>query len=211
MINKIIKMFGMKTNQIMIRNNEGFLQRTKDGYFSATSLINFWNENNPKNKKDLSKYRKNKSTIEFIEQLNLENIDKPYISSNKGTWMHPKLFIDFAMWISVEFKSIVIDYVLDGLIKTRNNAGDYYNEMTAEILNVYVDYYKKKPNPSIYINEAKFIRKLAMVNNSRNELSEKELNRITQLQKMNTVLIKKRYGKEKRKKMMETFSESLFF
>lgn len=196
----------MKTNQTLIRS-EAFIQRTKDGYFNATTLINYWNSGND-NKKMLGNYQKNNSTVEFIEQLKKEGIDSPSITGrgrgkNAGTWMHPKLFVDFAMWVSVEFKSIVIDYVLDGLIKIRNDAGDYYNEMCVTILESYVTIYDKKPPAHIYITEANMIKSLACSKN-RNEMSEQELRQITYLQKVNSNLIKKNTGKDMRiKKLIE--------
>ena len=200
----------MKTNQIMIRDDNRFVQRTKDGYFNATVLLNNWNFKNFNKKKDITKYKRNKGTLEFIEQLKGEGIEKPYISSNKGTWMHPKLFIDFAMWLSVEFKSIVIDYVLDGLIKTRNDAGDYYNEMTAVILDVYVSYYNRKPPAYVYINEARLVKSLVTdPDKPRNEMTEQELSNITQLQKFNSLLLKKRIGKVARIKQLKIMAEAL--
>lgn len=199
----------MKTSQILKRS-EAFIQRTKDGYFNATTLVNYWNSNNV-NKKMLGNYQKNNSTIEFIDQLKKEGVDKPSITgrgrgANSGTWMHPKLFIDFAMWISVEFKSIVIDYVLDGLIKTRNDSGDYYNEMCAVILDTYINAYGKKPPAHIYITEANMIKSLVS-SKHRNEMSEQELRQITYLQKVNANLIKKNTGKDKRIKRLIEASE----
>ncbi len=195
----------MKTNQVMIRSN-AFIQRTKDGFFNATKLIEVWNKKENVQKKQMARYKTNNSVLEFIEQLKSEGIDKPMISErgiNGGTWMHPKLFIDFAMWVSVEFKSIVIDYVLDGLMKSRNEAGDYYNEMAATILELYTEYYQKKPPAMIYIQEANLIKSL-VTNKPRNEMSEQELKQITYLQKVNANLIKKRIGKQSRiKKLIE--------
>lgn len=199
----------MKTNQILIRT-EAFIQRTKDGYFNATKLIDFYNFNSVI-KKQLGNYQKNQATIEYSKLLKSEGIDKPTITGrgsgvNAGTWMHPKLFIDFAMWVSVEFKSVVIDYVLDGLIKSRNDAGDYYNEMCAEILEVYSEYYKKKPPIFIYIQEANNIKALVSIED-RNKMSEQELKQITYLQKVNSNLIKKRIGKDKRIKRLKEAAE----
>ena len=102
----------MKTNQTMI-NSKLWHQRTKDGFFNANTLLNGWKVANPTSQKNLQKYKSNKSTMDFIEQLQSEGIERPYLSSNKGTWMHPKLFVDFAIWVSVEFKSKVIDCVLE--------------------------------------------------------------------------------------------------
>ena len=150
----------MKTNVIMIRNDERFLQRTKDGYFNASALIKSFE----KTSKSTRHYKSNKSTKEFINQLVLEGIENPYISNNKGVWMHPKLFIDFAMYVSVEFKSKVIDYVLDGLINSRHDAGDFYNEMCATILDKYIEHKGTKPPATIYINEANTIKKILSLN-----------------------------------------------
>ena len=199
----------METNQILKRD-EAFIQRTKDGYFNATVLLDYWNKNNQE--KQLARYKVNKSTKEFIEQLRKEDIEKPMLSGRGkggGTWMHPKLFIDFAMWVSVEFKSKVIDYVLDGLINSRNDAGDYYKEMGIAILEEYVDVKGKKPSPFVYINEANMLKDVAGIENSRNELTEKELNLLTSLQKVNTTLIRKHVGKESRKKQLLLIAESL--
>lgn len=200
----------MKTNQIMIRDNNAFIQRTKDSYFDANALIQNWNDNNKK-QLQLGNYRKNNQTINFIEQLKKEGIAKPIISGrgkNGGTWMHPKLFIDFAMWVSIEFKSKVIDYVLDGLIKSRNDAGDYYNQMCAQILDTYVEVYGRKPPSHIYIKEAELIKSLVLVSDlHRNKMTEQELKQITYLQKVNANLIKKGIGKSARIKRLTEASE----
>jgi len=202
----------MKTNQIMIRE-EGFIQRTSDSYFNATKLIEVWNNTNLQNKM-LGNYMKNESTKEYVDQLKKEGIECPIItgrgnSINSGTWVHPKVFIDLAMWVSVEFKSKVIDYVIDGLIKSRHDSGNYYKEMTAAILETYVDYYKCKPSPKIYIDEANLVKSLVVVKD-RNEMSEQELKQLTYLQKVNTNLIKKRIGKDSRiKKLIEASEISI--
>lgn len=195
----------MKTNQIMIRDNKSFVQRTKDGFFNANALLEDWNSKTKNKPLQLGNYKKNQSTKDFIQQLKAEGIDKPIISGrgkNGGTWMHPKLFIDFAMWVSVEFKSIVIDYVLDGLIKTRHEAGDYYNEMCAKILDAYVEYYDRKPPAYIFINEANLIREMVTSKKDRNEMTEQELRQITYLQKFNAALIDEKIGKEARIKRL---------
>lgn len=203
----------MKTNQIMTRD-EGFIQRTSDGYFNANLLVSAWNNNNPKNQKQAGQYKLLKSTSEYIAQLEKEGIDNPYKagrgkSENAGIWMHPYLFIDFAMWISVEFKSKVIRYVVDGLILSRHEAGDFFNEMTAQILSSYVEFNGCRPCPTIYQREALMIREAVTDKKDRNEMTEKELSAITALQKINTTLIKKGVGLESRRKNILLIAESL--
>ena len=131
-------------------------------------------------------------------------------SENAGIWMHPYLFIDFAMWISVEFKSKVIRYVVDGLILSRHEAGDFFNEMSAQILDSYVQHNGCKPNPSIYQREALMIKEAVTDKKDRNEMTEKELSAITTLQKkINTLMIKKGVGVDSRKKHILLVAESL--
>ena len=199
----------MKTNQIMIRE-VGFIQRTSDGYFSATNLIKQWNIQK-NDGKQLGNYMTNQGTIEYIEQLKKEGIEKPIDTKsgrgdNAGTWVHPKVFVDLAMWVSVEFKSKVIDYVIDGLIKSRTDAGDYYNEMTKTILETYVEYHGIKPPSTLYIEEANMLKGLVAAKD-RNNMTESELKQLTYLQKFNTMLIKKRVGKESRIKQLKQAAE----
>ncbi len=197
----------------MVRE-EGFCQRISDGYFNATALVDSWN-NRSGSKKQLGQYKMLSSTVDFVEQLKKEGIGNPIVSGrgkgvNSGTWVHPKVFIDLAMWVSVEFKSRVIDYVIDGLIKSRHDAGDYYNEMTKAILDSYVDYYNCKPPSHIYIQEANMLKSLVASKN-RNSMTELELKQLTYLQKFNTMLIKKKIGKDSRIKRLKEASEVIIY
>lgn len=45
-------------------------------------------------------------------------------------WMHPLLFIDFAMWLNVEFKYDVLKFVQDQLIEYRNKIADSHTQWT---------------------------------------------------------------------------------
>lgn len=98
----------MKTNQIIIRPMGDFKvsQRTKDGFFCATSLLAQWNEKSGM-KKEVSKFFEIQSTSELVKIImireNLNTQDSTYLKTrgkNGGTWMHPILFIDFAMWFN---------------------------------------------------------------------------------------------------------------
>src|SRR5690606_7775405 len=98
-----------------------------------------WNEKSGQ-QKDIAHYFENKSTNEFINAL---LIDQNSNSRNSvvlksagrygGTWMHPYLFIDFAMWLNPAFKLQVIKFVYDQLIEDRKLAGDYYNKLCSSL------------------------------------------------------------------------------
>ena len=127
------------------------VQRTKDGMFNATALIKQWNEhaflnreNSPYLKqKDLKEFFYNKGTQEFInaliEEENLNTQNPAYLKSrgkNGGTWLHPILFIKFAMWLNPRFEVQVIKFVYDQMIQYRNEAGDAYRELSAAVATI---------------------------------------------------------------------------
>lgn len=135
----------MKTNQTLTRpmGNFEIFQRTSDGFFNATALLKQWNEHSGQ-KKVIAHFFENTATEEFVKTIqakeNFKHRNSVYLKSrgkyNGGTWMHPFLFIDFAMWINAEFKYEVIKFVYDQLIQYRNEAGDTYREMAASIASI---------------------------------------------------------------------------
>lgn len=143
----------MKTNQIMIRPMGEFKvnQRTKDAFFSATDLLKQWNKYSGQ-QKQMVHYTDNSSTKEFIKALISEEMFKERNSvliqsrgKNGGTWMHPLLFIDFAMWLNPSFKVKVLKFVYDEMIKFRNLAGDAYPKMCAAVCSILPkDVFKQK-------------------------------------------------------------------
>lgn len=117
-------------------------QRTVDGFFNATELLKQWNVHNG-TKKELKHYFENQSANELIDTIiereNLNSRKSAYLSSrgkNGGTWMHPILFIDLAMWINPSFKYDVIKFVYDEMIKFRNLAGDAYPSMCRAVRSI---------------------------------------------------------------------------
>lgn len=139
----------MKTSVNMVRSIDNYkiLQRTKDGYFDANSLLQQWNKEN--SKKEINKFLNLNRTQEFISTIHdMESpVDKSRIgeyqsvSIKKGrntkrgktpdeVWMHPYLFIDFAMWLNPAFKYHVIKFVHDQLISNRIEAGGGYKDLS---------------------------------------------------------------------------------
>ena len=136
----------------MSRDFEGskVRQLSKSGFMCATDITEIYNKSRVKQgkaNKEMKDYFTNKSTNEFIialcKELNLlENSkgDKCPVWSpeslkivkrgkdNKGTWLHPYLFIDYAMWLAAEFRAKVVIWVGDNLLHYRNASGDAFKE-----------------------------------------------------------------------------------
>ena len=145
----------MITNQIMKRPLANFTveQRTKDGYFNSTDLVKSLNAAISSNK-ELKDYLSNKTTQEFIKALceeeNLNGEKSPYLASrgkNGGTWMHPLLFIDFAMWLNPTFKVKVLRFVYDQMLTYRNEAGDAYKELASAMRKICTPHQMKRYMP----------------------------------------------------------------
>ena len=188
----------MKTRVILNPvNDPARFQRSDDGYFDATALLNYYNEHAIDSKK-MEDFKKLKSTKELVEYLMTNEVleKRPLISSLKGTWMHPYLFIDFAMWLSVEFKVQVLAWVYDGLIKTRNQAGDYYKEMCDALMNQR-NVLQKETSFFHYIQEANMLKSICGIY-SRDNMTEEQLTILNILQKANIKMIKLGESKERR-------------
>ncbi len=117
-------------------------QRTKDAMFDATSLLRQWNETTGE-KKEITKFFENTNTKEFIEALmeeeNLNTQNSAYLKvrgKHGGTWMHPILFVKFAMWLNPRFEVKVIKFVHDQMIAYRNEAGDAYRELSGAVATI---------------------------------------------------------------------------
>lgn len=155
----------MITNNVLTRKMGEFdvHQRTMDGFFDASALLKQWNVVLPKGAKTklIYDFLRLDKTEEFIQEIAKHEIakrkdshagksldgDYKVVINTKGkvtkcgrtpdrVWMHPYLFIDFAMWLNPAFKYEVIKFVHDNLINFRNRAGDAYKELSAAVYNI---------------------------------------------------------------------------
>lgn len=187
----------MKTNVTMIRKMGNFdvLQRTQDAYFNATELLKQWSKGNEQ-RKDIGDFFKLDKTKEFIEVLenDLKINNDNYRDSTKSIsyiiqkgnksksisnqyWMHPYLFIDFAMWISPKFKLDVIRFVYDQLIQFRHQSGDNYKGLTSSVQRF------SNVNYSILAKGLNYIVFNRHEENLRQTASQEQLKQLTELQK----------------------------
>lgn len=135
------------------------IQRTSDGYFNATNLLKQWNESiktKSQNFEDLktrdldnfwkstnltqlmSEIAKNELDFKSVEFTELKNALSKTCRGKKngGTWMHPILFIKFAMYLSPKFEYHVLKFVSDEMIRYRNDAGDAYKELSSAVMKI---------------------------------------------------------------------------
>jgi hypothetical protein len=156
----------MKTEVIMKREFFGdfIQQRSHSELFCATDLLRVENEKRKlqgKNPKFMQSYFDTQETKELINQIKWEfNIQDTQVKSvtkgrHGGTWMHPMLFVDFAMWLSVETKVRVLKWVLDGLMELRDNSGDSFKSMNSALL----ENYPNHANATNYMRAANAISK----------------------------------------------------
>lgn len=195
-------------------------QTSSDKYFNATELLSAYNSNSKK-KKVIAEFWSNKGTKDFMTALcndlnignNLYLPEDLYTATrgvSGGTYLHPYLFVKFAMWLSPEFEVQVIKWVYDNLIDFRIDAGDHYNEMCKAIKDKYEEFYSEKPDPLIFIKEANFLNMLVfgtLKGRKRNEATESELAKINALQLANIKLIKMGIGAQTRKQRLKDLAE----
>lgn len=115
-------------------------QKSGSEFFSATDLVragNKWRLNEKMMPFDMSNWLQNKSTKEFIKELE-KKFGKVKISGRgrgTNTWVHPLLFIDMALAISPKLKIETYQWLFDNLIKNRNDSGDSYKKMCGSLYN----------------------------------------------------------------------------
>lgn len=149
----------MKTEVTMKRELFGVevSQKSKSEFFSATDLVkagNRWRISNHMQAFNLSQYLNSQGCKEFIQNLEEKFKISPIIKGrgrNSQTWVHPLLFIDIALNISPELKIETYQWLLDNLIKFRNESGVSYKKMCGVL-------FQKTKSPSTF---HKFIEKVA--------------------------------------------------
>lgn len=142
----------MKTNQIMMRQMGVFQveQRTSDGFFNATSLMKQWNETHPNKKRDMDNFWKATNLSELMSEIvenelhftsvdftelkkQLSRTSKARSDRGGGTWLHPILFIKWAMYLDPRFEYHVLRFVADQMIQYRRDAGDAHKVMCSAL------------------------------------------------------------------------------
>lgn len=123
-------------------------QRSDSGMLNAGDLhkvANIARKSRGMAEKQMASYFALQSTAELITELQLgSNLEMGEIKATKrgkdgGTWLHPILFMDMAMWYSPELKVKIIGWVVDNLVWARNESGDSYRAMCDALHDHYPD------------------------------------------------------------------------
>lgn len=196
----------MKTTVYMERDLHGVKvrQSTKDSFFNANDLLTLFEINGGKDKR-IQSYFDLKGTQEYMSAIQadiLNNSDScelelPHVYYSKrgrygGTWMHPFLFIDFAMWLSPEFKLTCVKWIYDNLIKFRVDSGDSFKEVNNALC-----MFTEKATRQTYRTEALMINSLVFgkaEGGKRNNANEEQLRKLSSLQKADVKLIQNGYN-----------------
>lgn len=96
------------------------------------------------------------------EVLKLDDVKKATRGKQGGTWVHPVVFIDLAMWYSPKLKVRIINWVLDGLMELRDESGESFKRMNKTLSRTFEDEFK---NPLAFIKVSKTIADACNVGN----------------------------------------------
>lgn len=141
----------MKTTQIIERPfYNGIIQQDhKTGWMNTNQLLvlgNSYRKSIGKAPARLQHYLETEKTKEFIqeimEQEKIVEVKKGKKGRYGGTWMHPLLFIDFAMYINPAFKYEAMNWLMDQLLQYRDCSGESYKAMGHAISDAYGIYGK---------------------------------------------------------------------
>lgn len=202
------------------------LQRTQDGYFDANVLLTQWNSNKENPERKISRFLDSPNTKQFIETIHAEEFTKTQHTDNQESakktlsdnqvvkkikgrtlanskktkdqvWMHPLLFIDFAMWINPKFKYHVLKFVYDQLVESRIEAGSEYKDMCSAIKSIC----KPLESPQKVISKVAEGINFIVYNHHEKQMrnkkaEESKMKELVQLQREITNLIKKGFIKD---------------
>lgn len=143
----------MKTQVIMERKLMGMVvrQNHKTKMFNANDLHKLACEHRKAEglaARQIGQYFDLDSTQDLIKEvclsevLKLDDVKKSARGKNGGTWVHPILFVDMAMWYSPKLKVRIINWVLDGLMELRDESGDSFKRMNKTLSRNFEDEFK---------------------------------------------------------------------
>lgn len=175
-----------------------------DGWLHATEIAERFG-------KEPAQWLRLDSTKEYIDRLSermeKSNVGKSHITlvktrrgntSTSGTWLHPKLAVKFARWLSVDFE-IWCDEQIDALVRGDQANWEQARQQSAvgyrglcEALAIAHEESGKTPQRHHFINEAKLINQAItgqFAGRNRDQLSAHELVLVTLIEIRDVLLI----------------------
>ncbi|QOQ73811.1 KilA-N domain-containing protein [Pseudomonas poae] len=186
-------------------NYEGQVVRfNADGWLDATEIAESFG-------KEPAQWLRLDSTKEYIQRLSerieKSNVGKSHITlvktrrgntSTSGTWLHPKLAVKFARWLSVDFE-IWCDEQIDALVRGDQAKWQQARQQSAvgyrglcDALAIAYEESGKTPQRHHFINEAKLINQVItgeFAGRNRDELTAHELLLVTLIEIRDVLLI----------------------
>ena len=139
--NKVIKPCFDKP---LVLNDITIIARPEDGYINATELCKA-------GKKRLEHYKENKQTQEYLQVLSsvtgipiTELIEVKQGGVNQGTWVHRKVAIHLAQWISADFSVKVSSWIEELMLTGRVELGK--EKSNSELETIYENKIKNLTN-----------------------------------------------------------------
>jgi len=190
---------------------QGEIRIDKNGYVCLNDLAVYYPN------KSIKEWKKNKSTIEFIEliDLNLNRGDSPHLKTcllSKrgkylgGTYAHQDLAMEFCMWLSPEFKLNVIQAFRMG--NQRKDDWNIKRILASENYKLMRESVKNDHDPAMgyhYGNEAKMLNKIVFgfhQKGIRDIAKEKQLDDIAWLESKNSAYIDIKMSYDDRRKTL---------
>jgi len=186
----------------------GVIHIDKEAYICLNDLNNFFPE------KRIQSWIENKATKDFIETvenklaLNGANLKRGIVSRRGrlgGTFAHRYIAMEFAMWLSPEFKLTVIQAYEDGISAKQD--WNFQRYLAAQGYNILTDAVQKNigNDPHDYSNEAILLNKIIFGKHEtgiRERASTDELDGIAWLQLRNGIFIEAKIKFETRKELL---------
>lgn len=183
----------MKTAKIMKRSLMGYeiRQNHKTEMLNANDLHKAGNalrKSAGVTVKQMASYFNLDSTQELLKEvcivdgLRIEEVKKSTRGKAGGTWVHPIVFIDMAMWYSPELKVRILKWVQDGLLMARDSSGESFKEMASALNKAFPNEMK---NPIRYREVSNMIAMACKVGESKDrweKASEQQLKKRDKIQ-----------------------------
>jgi len=136
-------------------------------------------------------YLQNQQQLSLPDLINADMKDlvmKTKRGKNGWTWVHPYIFLDIAMWLSVDFKVMCYGWLYDNLIVFRDDAWDNYKLVASAIQKTLWD----RNMIVVCTKEARMMNEIVFwyhIKNIRESATEKQLENLNLIQKANAKYI----------------------